>query len=391
MRITNAMLFETFLLNLNRLQQDYMRYNEQLSSERRINRPSDDPTGITNMMALDQELVRLTRFGENTTEANRRLEATDSRLNEYTLAMTRTIELTQQAASDPTTGEGRRAIAVEIRSIQDQLKSLADANLADRYLFAGTRTTRSSIPSVPTGQVYSLSNTLGVSGTGVTGGTVVDTTVYQEDIYAIRFTDAAGSYEVVNLDDDTTVATGTVAVGAGSISFEGVQVDYNLAALPTQGDSWFVKPQYVYNGTDSYIELQVDENSKVIQNVPGSDVFGGSSGVPGGTVFDELIDLRMALLRNNTTMIGSELTTVNDRFETVSNQRASVGGRISNLRNYQQRSDQRTADLLVRKAEVENVDLAEVISKLVQTEGGIQAALQSGARLGQLNLFDFLS
>ncbi|HUX08560.1 MAG TPA: hypothetical protein VMX35_14760 [Acidobacteriota bacterium] len=390
MRITNAMLFQTFLSNLRRLQQDFATYNEQLSSERRINRPSDDPPDMTNIMALDQELVRITRFGENTTEANRRLESTDSRLNEYSLAMTRVIELAEQGSSEATAGSGRRAIAEEIRAILDQLSSVADSKLADRYLFAGTRTTRGSIPSVPSGQVYSLATTLEVAGTGATGGTVVDPSAYKEDNYIIRFTDAAGSYEVVNLDDDAVVTSGTVAVGAGSISFEGLQVDYNLAALPAQGEVWTVQPQYVYNGTDEYIELQVDENTRVVQNVPGSDVFGGASGVPGNTVFDELVDLRFALLRNDTDAIRSSLNTASNRLDSVSNQRAKVGGRISNLRNFQLRSNERTADLLVRKAEIENVDLADVISKLVQTQGGIQAALQSGARLGQLNLFNFL-
>ncbi len=390
MRITNAMLFKTFLTNLGRLQQDFARYNEQLSSERRINRPSDDPPDMTNLLALDQELVRITRFGENISEANRRLESTDSRLNEYSLAVTRVIELAEQGSSEGTAGTGRRAIAEEIRTILDQLGSIADAKLADRYLFAGTRTTRNSIPSVPPGQVFSLATTLEVTGTGTTGGIVVDPTVYEEDLYIIRFTDAAGSYEVVNLDDDAVVTTGTVAVGAGSIAFEGLQVDYNLAALPAQGDAWTVQPQYVYNGTDDHIELQVDENTKVVQNVLGSDVFGGASGVPGNTVFDELVDLRFALLRDDTNAIRAGLNTASNRLDTVSNQRAKAGGTISNLRNFQLRSNERTADLLVRKAEIENVDLAEVISKLVQTEGGIQAALQAGARLGQLNLFNFL-
>ena len=77
-----------------------------------------------------------------------------------------------------------------------------------------------------------------MSGTGVTGGVVTDASVYQEEIYRIRFTDAAGSYEIYNYDDDQVVATGTVALGAGSISFDGVQIDYNLAALPAQGEYW---------------------------------------------------------------------------------------------------------------------------------------------------------
>ena len=390
MRITNSMLMTSFLSNLRRLQTDFSKYSEQLSSGRRINRPSDNPPDLAELLALQQEVVRQTQFGNNISEAMNRLETADSKLNELTNSLLRAIQLTEQAASDTVTGTGRRAIAEEIRTIQDQILSNASTQISDRYIFAGTRTTRASLPSASPGEVYSLSTDLRVSGTGVTGGTVVDANVYEEDIYRIRFTDAAGSYEIYNYDADEVVATGTVAVGAGSISFDGLQVDYNLAALPADGEYWEVLPQYVYNGTDDEVELQVDENTNIVQNVPGSTAFGGTSGVPGGTIFDQLVELRYAMLRNDTEEIRTELTNLNSTYDGVGEVRASVGGRISNLRTYETSSNQRITDFQTRMAELENADLAEVASRLVQVEGGIQAALQTGARISTFNLFDYL-
>jgi len=390
MRVTNSVMIQTLLADLRRLQFEFAGYNKQLSSGRRINRPSDDAPGTTELLALQQEMVRVTHFGSNISEVMGRLEATDSKLNDMSLALANVLRLTEQGASDPTAADGRRAIANEIRSIQDQLRSLADSNIADRYLFAGTRTTRGSIPSIPAGQVYSLATTLDVTGTGTTGGVVTDPSAYGEDIYIIRFTDATGSYEVSNLEDNSVVATGTVAVGAGSIAFDGVRVDYNLGALPAGGEEWTVKPQYVYNGTEDEIELQVDENTRVIQNVPGNQAFGGASGVPGNTIFDDLVDLRLALLTDDTDQIRAGIDMVNGWIDDVSLARAGVGGRISNLRTYEQSNRQRSVDLLTEMAELTNADLAETISRLSQSQAGIQAAMQSGVLIGRLSLFDFL-
>jgi flagellin-like hook-associated protein FlgL len=390
MRITTSMLYRNFLAQVQRLNQDFAGYNEQISSGKRLNKPSDDPPDLTELMSLRDEVLRIAKYTDNIVEAMRRLESADSRMNDATNALIRLIQLTEQAANSPVGTSGRRAIAVEVKEIQAQILSISGSQVADRYLFSGTRTTRSSIPSVPPGQVYSIATALSVAGTGTTGGTVVDPTQYGGQIYVIRFTDAAGSYEVIDLEDGNPVATGTVAVGAGSIAFDGLQIDYNLAALPAQNEEWLVQPQYVYNGTDDRIQLQVDENTTVIQNAPGSDVFGGTSGVPGGTIFDDLVDLRTALLRDDENGILSALDTLNARFNDLSTQRAIVGSNVSNLRLYEERSRQRGVDILTRIAELENVNLPEAISKLVQTEGGLQAALQVGARLSNFNLFNYL-
>ncbi len=390
MRVTDSMMFQTFLNQLERIKQDYNRYSEQISSGRRINRPSDDPLDTTKLLSLQHELAKVAKYDSNITSAQQRLNSTDSQLNEVTLALTRTVQLAEQGASDTSYGDGRAGIAMEVRAIQNQMLSLASSQAFDRYIFAGTLTTRSSIPSTPAGQVFSASATLDVTGAGTTGGTVIDPTQFTEDIYVITFTDAAGNYEVVDLDDNRVVTTGTVAVGVGSVSFEGLQIDYNLGALPAADAEWVVKPQYVYNGNDEGIELQVDENTNVVINVTGSDIFGGASGVPGGTMFDDLVDFRYNLLRDDTNAIGADLQTAQDHVTEVGRQRALIGGRIANLRSYEFKSGQRLVDLLTEKANLENVDLPEAISKLVQTEGGLSAALQTGARLGQLSLFNFL-
>lgn len=387
MRITNSMMLQTFLSNLRELQTQFSQYNEQLSSGRRINEPSDDISAIVELLALRQDITQQTQYGESITTALSRLEITDSKLNEVTNALAGAVTLMTQAASDTSGESGRRAISVEIRTIQEQLRSIAETQVSDRSIFAGTLTTSTSLPNE---EVYSLSTDLRVSGTGVTGGVVTDTNVYEEDIYQIRFTDAAGSYEIYNLDSDNVVGTGTVSVGAGSISFDGQQVDYNLAALPADGETWVVMPQYVYNGTDDDIELQVDSNTNIVQNVTGSEAFGGTSGVPGGTIYDQFVDIRYALLTNDTDAIGVELDNLNDTYDSNSELRANVGGRLSNLNAYETSSNQRLAEFETRQAELMNADLAEVASKLVQIEGGIQAALQSGALIGQLSLFDYL-
>lgn len=393
MRITNALMYDLFLSQMDRFRNDQLRYSEQISTGRRVNRPSDDAPDHTSLMSLRHEVSRLARYNENIQTSASRLQGADERLNDLGIAMTRVVQLAEQGSSSVNTRDGLRGIAEEVKQIHEQFMSLAGSQVADRYIFSGTYTTRASIPTTPSGlgEVFSFADDLRTVGSGITGAAVTDRDGYNEHLYRITFTDNAGAYEVRDLDDNRVVTTGTITVGApDSIAFENVRVDYDVAAAPAPNTYWDVLPQYVYNGNENHIELQVDENTAVVTNVPGNEAFGGAPGAPGGSVFDELVDLRLALLTGDTQSVASSLCTASDRLNEVSRQRAIVGGRISNLRSYGVRSNQRTVDVLTKIAEKENVDLPEAISKLVQTEGGLEAALQVGARLGQLNLFDYI-
>lgn len=399
MRITNSIVFTNMLSQIQRLNQDIFKYNEQVTSGKRINRPSDDPVGSTMLASIKSEIASLNQYVENIQNANRRMEASDSRLNDVSLALTRVIELNTQAANEQNTGVPRTGIAREVESIVQELLGHADAQVGGRSIFAGTRNTVDALKTIggnPEGRVYSASSVdIQSASAGTITGAVADPGFFTEHIYQIRFTDGAGNFEIIDLDGDSqVVANGTFAAPGDTISFGGVTYTYGGGAL-APGDVFTVLPQYSYNGTSTRIQMQVDENATVPQNVPGSDPFGGTDPVagvqqPGGTVFDDLVELRRALLTNDEDAIVQSLDTVRGWYDNLGQVRANLGGRISNLRALEVRGAAEVADLKVHQAAVENVNLAEAITNFSQSQSGLQAALQVGALVGRTNLFDFL-
>jgi flagellar hook-associated protein 3 FlgL len=399
MRVTDSIIFRNFLSQLQDLNRQYAKYSEQVTTGKRINRPSDDPVASTTLLALKSELSSLSQFSDSIKNADRRLESSDSRLNDVSLAMTRVIQLNEQAANETTVGIPRKGIAQELLALTDEILGHADAQVNGRALFAGTRNTTDSLKAItnnPYGRVYSAAglNVTTDSAATITG-TIPDARFYGEHIYQIRITDGANGYEVIDLEGtNNVVATGTFAGPPDTINVEGMELTWSAGAL-AQGDVFTIVPVYAYNGTEQDIELQVDENSYVVQNVKGTDPFGGTEPTgavqnPGNTLFDDLVELRRAMLTDDQDAIEASLVTIRDRYDTVSQVRANVGGRISNLRALDERSLSEMTDLLVNVANVENADLASAITELTQTEGGRQAALAAGARIGQLNLFDYL-
>lgn len=401
MRITEAITYANFLKNIQDLNRKYYKYNEQVSTGKRINRPSDDPVDFTKIISLKNELGDKNQFIENISTALRRLEASDSRLNDVSLEFTRLIQLNEQAANETTVGEPRKGIAQEVYSLTQEMLNNADANFNGRALFAGTRNTIDTLGLInnnPGENVYSVgaySTTLDGAASANWGVTINNANnltqrIYQVEITALNGTDV--DYEIRDLDGNSTVASGTAAVG-DTITVDGLNFTY--AGGAAVDDVYTAVPVYAYNGTSDDIEMQVGENTRIVQNIQGPRPFGGTEPTgaiqnPGGTVFDDMVEFRRALLTDDQDAILTSLDTMYDDHDNINRVRAESGGRISNLRSLLARTENETAELITQLADIEGANLPEAISKLVQTEGGRQAALQAGARISRVNLFDII-
>ncbi|MFO7320041.1 MAG: flagellin, partial [Bacillota bacterium] len=71
--------------------------------------------------------------------------------------------------------------------------------------------------------------------------------------------------------------------------------------------------------------------------------------------------------------------------------RAEVGARVNRLELVRERLSQNQVNLEKLSAEVEGIDIAEVIMRLKMEENVYRAALGAGARIIQPTLLDFLT
>lgn len=110
----------------------------QLSSGKRINRPSDDPTGAARLLGLSESLKVTEQYQKNIEHVRARLELEDSALGAVGDALQRARELTVQALNDTNGPQDRAAIAAEVRQLMDEVLGLANRkDAAGEYLFGG--------------------------------------------------------------------------------------------------------------------------------------------------------------------------------------------------------------------------------------------------------------
>ncbi|WP_040159343.1 flagellar hook-associated protein FlgL [Mobilicoccus massiliensis] len=138
LRITQNSMNRTQLAGLNTSLSRLQGTQEQLTTGKRISRPSDDPVGTVSALRFRAEQSQLEQFGANITDGLARLTASDDALTQ-TANMTVRMRTQTLAALNGTLGPNeRKAIAAEIKELRGGLLQQANSQYAGQPLFGGT-------------------------------------------------------------------------------------------------------------------------------------------------------------------------------------------------------------------------------------------------------------
>ena len=113
---------------------------QKMSSQQNINKPSDDPVGLTRLLDLSTTMRADDRFAGNIADATTEANTSDTVLNNMTNLVQRAQELTTQAANFTNNQDGRNAIALEMDQIINQMVQLGNTDISGKYIFGGFKT-----------------------------------------------------------------------------------------------------------------------------------------------------------------------------------------------------------------------------------------------------------
>lgn len=137
-RITNSMMYDSMLGNMQGSLANYMKSVEQGSTQKKVNRPSDDPAGMYRILTTRNDLSKTAQLQENVDTATGWLNLEDSVLStQVPTIITRLKTLAEQAATGTYTAENRSQIAYEAREYFGSLLNLSNTEFEGKSIFAG--------------------------------------------------------------------------------------------------------------------------------------------------------------------------------------------------------------------------------------------------------------
>ncbi|MDW7662745.1 MAG: flagellar hook-associated protein FlgL [Bacillota bacterium] len=140
MRITNNMLVKDMLWNANNNLVQMAQRQTELSSGKKIHRPSDDPVGITQVLKYKTDIREAQQYKKNIDDSLGWLEVSESSMHGLKDVLQRVRELTVQAANGTNTTDDRQKIALEVEQMMNEVITVGNSTNAGRYVFSGLQT-----------------------------------------------------------------------------------------------------------------------------------------------------------------------------------------------------------------------------------------------------------
>ena len=409
MRISTLSIYSNATSQLNTLQSALARTQMQLSTDRRILTPADDPVASARALEVSQSREMNSQFATNRANARSALSTVEGALQNAGDLLQDIQQLAVNAGNGTLLPGDRLKLATELEGRLEDLLGVANStDGAGGYLFSGYMATTQPFNRNATGASYlgdqgqrmlqvgasrkmplsasgsavfennltgngTFQTQAGAANTGaaiISSGSVVDRAQAQQGrdyklTFSVTGTPAVTTYSVVDTSTGTDVPvagqTGIPYEAGKAITFGGISFD--IKGEPADGDNFTMKPsekQSVFTTvTDLIAALKAPAD--------------GSSG--------------KAALSNRLNTALDNLKQAHDNVLTV---QASVGAHMKEL-DY---LDSAGGDLDIQYAatlgDLQDLDVVKAISDFAQQQTTLQAAQMSFKTMSGLSLFNYL-
>ncbi len=138
-RITNRMMYNNTLVNAFRNNQGLLAAQEQISSGKRINRPSDDPTGMMEVLQLRTRIGKSEQYLKIMDTAEASLNTADTTIGTIGDELKSAKELAIQQANGTADGTTRANIAQRIDNMVESMVQYGNTTVGGKYIFSGLK------------------------------------------------------------------------------------------------------------------------------------------------------------------------------------------------------------------------------------------------------------
>ncbi|MDH0865179.1 flagellar hook-associated protein FlgL [Mitsuaria sp. GD03876] len=414
MRLSTANMFDASIATLQRRQQEMQDAQQRLTSGKRVEKASDDPTGAARAERARTSIGQVDASQRALDASRNSMTLAESALGDANELMQQIRETLVAAGNASYSDPERQGLANKIQGLRDQLLSIANrGDGAGGFLFSGQGT--SGVPfldnpvqrdaagnrtgggvgfegvagNVTTGNIenYPLSvdgrmaweQARSGNGTFETGpaanaltgkspagyidsGRVTDPSQITGDSYSIVISGNAPSqtYTVFNETQGHVPVASDNYAGGNSIKFAGMAM--TVAGAPVDGDTFTVKP--------STADLKLfDVLDRTIESLKTT-----------GRTSTEVTQANLVNLRDLEAVMGN-----------LSNVRSQVGEQMNNLDGSESRLQTLKVYNQAEQSAAEDLDMTQGISDFQNQQTGYDAALKTYSMVQRMSLFQYIN
>ena len=139
MRVTNSMISNSASAHITNAKNSLLKYSDQYTTQKKIQRPSDDPTVAVRSLKLRTTYSQLTQYAEkNVQDAMSWMDTTETALENISKKFDSMKSYFNQGANDYLKADDRKSV---LKTLQQYVKSIfedeANTDYSGRYVFTG--------------------------------------------------------------------------------------------------------------------------------------------------------------------------------------------------------------------------------------------------------------
>ncbi|MBF0456333.1 MAG: flagellar hook-associated protein FlgL [Nitrospirae bacterium] len=349
MRISSFMYIDMMKKSFQDNTSQLFNSQQQLSSGLKINKPSDDISGMGKILGYKVDIANSDQFQKNIVSAQSFLQSSDTAMTSVTDNLQRMQELMVSGVNGSTDTAGRQDIAAEIGTIKESLYALSLSRTGNKYLFSGNLTNAASFASSP----QSIASSSGFYPyMGDTGQISVNINSTAQVIQNVTGSDAF-AYSITNTFS-IRLTTGNWArfspsPGGGSSM---INVSLSTSSAPTA-------QSFEQASFSNYMEM---------------------AGI-----------VEKAFNSNDVDMINAMMDPLQKSMDKVVSVRATIGARLNLLQQTQSNNDNNSVNTQEYLSSVEDSDITKTSTDISKSEMALQALRQSSGQVMSQTLFDFIT
>lgn len=404
-RISSQQVFTGGINRLQELNASLNNTQEQISTGKKVNRPSDDPVAAARILKLDQEVKRIETYQRNVSLADNRLQQEENALAGSVDILQRIRELTVQAGNGSLSANDRQSISAELQQRVDQLADLTNTRDASgEYIFSGFQGDQPAFVQAADGS-WNYNGDEGQRVLEIDDGVTVPISDHGKGIFvtvpaaiSVKATTGTDGYisglELGNeqalrdafvgaVPDDLTVvvdASGTVTVENRNVT--PVQTLTTSPATVQAGEEFEVagiRMTVSQGASAGNFTLGINDRQSVFGTI--DKLIAGLEGIDKTTPEGQA---------SYDALIAESLINLDNAQESIILKQTELGGRMNAVESTEAFLEDSALYTKEIRSELEDVDYAEAVSNLSFQSFVLQAAQQSFAQVSQLSLFDQL-
>lgn len=156
MRISNPMITNRMLININKNMLKVNNSYTQVSTGKKVQYASEDPIIAARALKFRTNIKETEQFQNNTKQGLSWMEITEGGFESIDQIIKKTGELLVQGSTDTYTLDDRKKIATNVQSLMEQLGLEMNITYGGRYVFSGFRTDKPAVLNESTTDTYEI-------------------------------------------------------------------------------------------------------------------------------------------------------------------------------------------------------------------------------------------